>query len=183
MDNNFMLFLDAATVSASMASRRGFLDIPTADENDTLYKRSDTDIKWREHFEVKDTKIAPKADDPKVAVITVQYRVTDEAYPKNAKRVFTKNYYINTEAMRDANHPEYKKTMMNIGKLNSMIRACGVELEKDDNGRVGYHTYFNDEKPLVGKRFWGVVRAYSYKNRNDEIVDDQDIDNFIPEDK
>lgn len=183
MSDNFKLYLDAATVSASNASRRGLLDVPNETENDTLYKRSDTDMKWREHFEVKDTKIAPKADEPKVAIVTVQYRVTNEGFPKNANRVFTKNYYINTEAMRDSSHPDYKKTMMNIGKLNNLIRATNVDLEKDDAGRVAFHVYFSEDKPLVGKRFWGVVRAYTYKNRNDEIVDDQDIDNFISEDK
>lgn len=180
----FHLFLDSQTITASNAARRGLLDVPTADENDTLFQRSETDKKWREHMEVKATKMAPWEKDPKIGIVTIQYKVTAEHYKKNANRIVTKSYFINTTAINEGQtHADYKRTMMNIGKLNSLIRACGVELEKDDNGKVAYHDYFNgEEKPLVGRRFWGIIRDYVWKNRNDEMQPDQDIDGFV-EDK
>jgi hypothetical protein len=179
----FHLFLDAQTLSASNAIKRGLLTIPTADENDTLFQRSETDKKWREHFEVKATDMKEWEQDKAVGIVTVQYKVTDEHYPTNKNKIMTKSYFINSTAIKEgAGHKEYKRTMMNIGKLNALIRASGVELEKDDNGRVPYHNYFNGEdKPLIGKRFWGIVRDYTYKNRNEEVVNDQDIDNYLPE--
>jgi len=182
----FHLFLDQQTLATSNAIKRGLLTIPNAEENDTLFQRSETDKKWREHFEVKATDMKEWEQDKKVAIVTVQYKVTDRHYQTNKNKILTKSYFINSAAISEgAAHKDYKRTMMNIGKLNALVRAVGVELEKDDNGRVPYHNYFNgppgEDKPLVGKHFWGIVRDYTYKNRNDEVVNDQDIDNYLPE--
>lgn len=186
MSEYFQLFVTEETINAATASRKGLLDVPTDEENPTLYQKSADESKWREMFEVKDTNLKPSKDDPKVAVFTVQYRVTEECpYEKNIGKVMTKFYYVHLDALKDPNHEERKRAMMNIGKLHSLIRGCGMDVAVDDNGRVPYHIYFNGEeggeKPLVGVKFWGVVRAYKYKSRKtNEMVSDQDIDSFIP---
>lgn len=183
MSDNYQLYLDAASVAAADANKRGLLDVPSTDENDTLYVRGENDKKWRELMEIKDTGMAPWEDRPEIMKVTVQYRVTEDAYEKNARKVLTKTYWVNTKAVKDPAHKDFKRTMIALGNLNALVRAAGLTLEKDDDGRVAYHEYFSGTKPLVGRRFWAVVRDYQYKNRDGEIVPDQEITSFLPEDK
>jgi hypothetical protein len=180
MAEGFGLYLDPKTITESTASRKNVLKVPTEAENDTLYVKNETERKWREHMVVKDTKMGPWPDDKDVVVVTVQYQVTDEHYELNAGRIMTKNYFITIPAITDSTHKQYKKTMMNLGKLNQLVRSCGLEIEKDDSGRVPYHTYFNDDKPLVGVTFWAVIRDYVWM-KDGSPNPDQDIDNFIQE--
>ena len=185
-EKSFQLFLTADTIAAANASRKGMLDVPTEDENPTVYRKSADETKWRELIVVKDTKLMPSKEDSNTAVFTVQYRVSDDCpYDKNKGKVLTKWYYLNMAAVKNKDHEEYKRANMVLGKLNGLIRGCSVDIEKDENDRVPYHIYFNGEdggeRPLVGKQFWGIIRDYKYKSRKtDEMVNDQDIDNFIP---
>jgi hypothetical protein len=181
--NDYQLYLDAATVAAGDAQKKGLLDIPTKDENDTLYERG-KDKKWREHFVIKQVGMEPWADKPEVMKFTCQFRVLDDSYEKNQNRVMTITYWVNTKALKNAQHEEYKRTMMAVGTLNAIIRASGMDIQKDDAGRVAYHEYFKPDGPLTGVKFWGVVRDYWYvSKKHNEEVNVQEISSFLPNDK
>ena len=187
MINYHSLFIDETTLTAINSSRKGLLTVPTEEQNSTLYSKGDGTSKWREVFEVKDTKYVPAPNDPQnTGIFTVQYKVSDESpYEPNVGRVLTLTYWVTLAAIKDATHADHKKTVINLAKMSSLLRACGVEVVKDDSGRVAFADYFNgteDEptKALVGKTFIGVVRQYNYhSNKTNETETAQDIDNFI----
>lgn len=188
---SFKLFFKPETINQANASRRGLLDVPTEEQNPTLVLKG-TNKKWRELIEIKDTQVVPWESDPNVARITVQFRVTPECpYEPNKNRVLTKTYWLTVPAVTDPKHKDHKKAMMTVGKLNAMIRGAGLEIQVDENGQVPYHIYFNGDpenesgldmgdKPLIGKQVWGVIRDYTYESETKGVVNDQDVDNFIP---
>lgn len=188
-ESYFTLYVDEKTLGEINSNSKGLFAVPLPDENDTLYEKSEAEKKWRELLEVRDTKLGPSKDDKNTVIFTVQYRAHEDGYEKpNKGRVLTKNYWVNMAAVKDPQHEEHKRSLIAMSRLTSLCKACGITLEKDETGQVPYHIYFNGaeggEKPLVKKMFWGIIRAYQYTNRRtNELVDDQDVDKFIPLDK
>jgi hypothetical protein len=192
-NEHFNMFIDEKTVTAINASNKGLLTVPTEEQNDTLYVKSDTEKKWRELVEVRDTKCGPSPEGTHT-IFTVQYRMHDDGYPQpNRGRIMTKSYWVNPAALKDAGHDEHKKSRMNMGKMLQLMKACEVELVKSvdpETGEEGYDmkSLFNGidgDKPMVGKVFWGIIRDYVYQSRREGVglVNDQDIDRFIKNDK
>lgn len=179
----FTVFIDEKTVADINASARNALSVPTEEQNDTLYIKSDTEKKWRELLEIRDTKVA-LSEDKEDTIYTVQYRVSNDGYEQpNRGRVFTLSYWVSNAGLNNPGHESHKKAKMNMVKVVSLLKACGVTMVKNEDGKYPFHEYFNamnGEKVLVGKSFWGIIRDYQYISRKDNaLTPGQDVDKFI----
>lgn len=181
----FNFFIDEKTVAEINTNSKGFLARPTEEQNETLYVKSESEAKWRELLEVRDTSYR-MSDDEKNAIFTVQFRVHQDGYAQpNRGRVITMNYWISQEGLQDSDSPDHKKAIMNMTKLMGLLKVCGITLEKNSEGKYDIAQYFKGEKPMVGQVFWGIIRDYVYipRNSTDKTpTPGQDIDKFIKAD-
>jgi hypothetical protein len=109
---------------------------------------------------------------PGRAVVLVQLQVSpDSPDPLNLGKAIFFRGYINESSLANKGSKEYKMTIISVGKINALLRACGIET----SGGVDYDQYFNgDVSPLIGSKLWAVMQ---HKEANEEYP--QEVRNFV----
>jgi hypothetical protein len=162
------VLVDPETAAAAAAAVSGRLIAP---ESATVKGKTK---KWMQVLEISDCNAEIKTEADKDGVpdtrtsFTVKFIVPpdiDAADPNNGKP-FTQWYDIREEAFHNPTHPRYKGTNFAIGRLNSLLRATGIEIPPGE--MVDYGEYLSadagERSMVVGLRVNALIREYEDNN-------------------
>jgi len=166
----FQMLIDPETAAAAQAAvSRQLLPPPDA------VSRGGS-VRWNQPLEVSNVAAAPNTKDPTGMTITVKFIVPPDVDPDdpNNGKTFMQWYDVLPAAFHNPGHDRYKANNINIGKLNSLLRAAGYDLPHGE--ALDYGDFFSadegDQPVIVGHRVEALVRQYVYDGKERQTVDE-----------
>lgn len=142
----------------------------------------DASYSWIEKFLIVDSDVKFDEKDKSWVLFPVKFKVPDDTeFPTNAGRVFTKTYRVHSVAMNDSAHESRQQTIINLGRLKGIARACGFELP--EGGDVDILPYFSKDgnvaAPIVGVGIYARMQDKGGTSKAGEKVRYQEPTKFV----